>query len=143
MTGQPASDAAVAYFPHGADVGVIGRGATIEEALMHAAEATFAITCDSASIRPAASVTVSFTEDDPEFALPTWLNLLLSEARVAGLALGRFELQREGDVWSGQAWGEPWREGIEPGVEVKGATLTGLSVRHDGERWEARCVVDV
>jgi SHS2 domain-containing protein len=29
------------------------------------------------------------------------------------------------------------------GTEVKGATLTALSVRHDAQGWQARCVVDV
>ncbi|MDE2366260.1 MAG: archease, partial [Betaproteobacteria bacterium] len=32
---------------------------------------------------------------------------------------------------------------LERGVEVKGATLTMLSVKQAGAIWEARCVVDV
>jgi tRNA nucleotidyltransferase (CCA-adding enzyme) len=31
----------------------------------------------------------------------------------------------------------------EPAVEVKGATYTALSVRHEGEDWIAECVIDV
>jgi protein archease len=43
----------------------------------------------------------------------------------------------------GSAEGEPWRAGLERGVEVKGATLTGLEVKQRDGIWEARCVVDV
>jgi len=43
----------------------------------------------------------------------------------------------------GGASGEPWRPGLERGVEVKGATLTALVVKRDEKGWEARCVVDV
>ena len=86
---------------------------------------------------------VSFEEEDEELALVLWLNALLAEARVNGLALGRFQLSRKGAAWTGEAWGEPWRDGIERGVEVKGATLTMLSVKRERDEWVARCVVDV
>lgn len=130
-------------FPHDADVGVVGRGATVEDALAAAAEATFAVMVDPAAVRPLQAVRVSFEETDPELALVTWLNACLGEARAAGLALGRFSLRREGSRWTGEAWGEPWREDLPRGTEVKGATLTQLSVAPADSGWEARCVVDV
>ncbi len=133
----------VDYFEHAADIGVIGRGLTIEEAFVHAAEATFAVMTDLAAIRPRTRFTLCFEEDDPELALVRWLNRLLAEARSRRLALGKFALRRHGDRWEGEAWGEPWRNELDRGVEVKGATLTMLSVRANGGRWEARCVVDV
>ncbi|MBI3969851.1 MAG: archease [Chloroflexi bacterium] len=132
-----------AYFDHEADVGIIGRGATIEAAFEAAAEATFAIMADLPSIQPAAKVDVTFDEPDPELALVTWLNCLLAEARAAGLALGRFSLRRHNTAWRGEAWGEPWRADLEKGVEVKGATLTMLSVHPADGGWETQCVVDV
>jgi SHS2 domain-containing protein len=131
------------YFPHEADVGLIGRGPTLEAAFEAAAEALFGVMVDLQGVRPLASVRVAFEEDDVELALVTWLNELLSETRAAGLALGRFELHRADDHWTGQAWGEPWRADLERGVEVKGATLTMLSVAEVDGGWEARCVVDV
>ena len=115
----------------------------MEEAFEHAAEATFGIALDLAAVHPTERLSVAFDEADPEFALVTWLNLLLAEARCAGLALGRFSLRREGDTWHGEAAGEPWRPGVPRGVEVKGATLTMLAVRPTPAGWEARCVVDV
>jgi len=132
-----------AYFHHDADVGIIGRGATVERAFESAAEAAFAVTADPRSLRETQEVSVSFVEDDLELALPQWLNALIGAARERGMALRRFALSREGSRWIGRAWGEPWRADMERGTEVKGATLTMLSVRRSGGGWEARCVVDV
>lgn len=135
--------AAHEYFEHGADIGVIGRGASIEQAFVRAAAATFAIMVEPDAVRPLVEVKVEFDEDDVEFALVRWLNALLGEARERGVVLGRFELQRDGEHWHGLARGEPWRDAHARGTEVKGATLTALSVRQDEQGWQARCVVDV
>jgi SHS2 domain-containing protein len=132
-----------AYFEHDADVGIIGRGPTIEDALVAAAEATFAIMVHPAAVRPRARISLAFDESDPEYALVRWLNGLLAEARAGGLALARFRLARSGEHWRGDAVGEPWRDGLTRGTEVKGATLTGLAVEKIPGGWEARCVVDV
>lgn len=132
-----------AYFEHDADMGIVGRGERIEEAFEHAATAMFAMMADPAQIRPQASVAIEFEEADVELALVTWLNLLLGQARSRGLIFGRFKLRRDGARWSGTAEGEPWRDGLERGVEVKGATLTGLAVTQRNGIWEARCIVDV
>lgn len=131
------------YFDHDADTGVIGRGATIEEAFVHAAEATFALMCDPLRVAPRERIEVEFDEADPELALVTWLNTLLAQAHARNLALARFELAREGSRWRGAAFGEPWHAGLERGTQVKGATLTALSVIERATGWEARCVVDL
>jgi SHS2 domain-containing protein len=59
------------------------------------------------------------------------------------LVLCEFELRRDGCHWHGLARGEPWRDSHPRGTEVKGATLTALSVRQEERGWQARCVVDV
>ena len=131
------------HFEHDADIGVIGRGPTIEDALVGAAAAMFAIMVHPAEVRPSARISVAFEESDPEYALVRWLNELLAEARAHGLALARFRLARTGDHWRGEGAGEPWRDDFARGTEVKGATLTQLSVKEIPGGWEARCVVDV
>ena len=141
MTAHAASE--YGYFEHEADIGVAGRGATVEAAFVAAAQATFAIMCPPARVEPVARIDVAFDEDDVEIALVTWLNLLLAHARERGLALGAFALRREAGRWIGEAWGEPWSAKHDRGTEVKGATLTMLSVREGPAGWEARCVVDV
>jgi len=131
------------YFEHDADIGVVGRGVTLEEAFESAAAATFAIMADLSAVRPERSVTLDFEEADIEIALVRWLNLLLGLAHEQGLAFSRFWIERDGVHWRGGASGEPWRRDLERGVEVKGATLTMLEVKESAAGWVARCVVDV
>ena len=132
-----------AYFEHGADVGIVGRGRGVEQAFEHAATAVFALMTKLEEVRPQQGMAIEFEEADVELALVTWLNRLLGEARSRALVFGRFQLRRDGSHWSGAAQGEPWREDLERGVEVKGATLTALAVTQQDGIWEARCVVDV
>lgn len=131
------------YFEHDADIGIIGRGKTVEASFENAARAMFAIQCEIDSIRPLEHVEVNFEEDELEFALVRWLNALLAASRERGIALCDFGLECEGGHWRGWARGERWREAVARGTEVKGATLTMLSVSRLPEGWEARCVVDV
>lgn len=131
------------YFDHDADIGIVGRGATVEEAFEAAACAIFSIMTDIENVRAGESISVEFEEADEGLALVRWLNLLLGSARERGLVFGRFWIAREGAHWRGGAAGERWRRDLERGVEVKGATLTMLSVKRAGVAWEARCVVDV
>lgn len=132
-----------AYFEHIADIGVIGRGPTLTDAFVSAAEATFAIMAVATRLSETLSVEIRFKESDEELALVTWLNRLLAEARVHGAVFRRFELEREGDAYTGRAYGCMWDDSIPRGTEVKGATLTALSVKQDEHGYEARCVVDV
>lgn len=131
------------YFEHDADIGIIGRGATVEEAFEAAAVAMFGIMTEPAAVRREQTVQMEFEEADTELALVRWLNALLSAAREHGMVFAEFRLERDGVVWRGSARGENWREALERGVEVKGATLTMLSVIETAAGWEARCVVDV
>jgi len=131
------------YFEHDADIGVCGRGVKLEDALVSAARAMFAIQADPDSIRPGERVVIQFEERDTELALVRWLNALLGASRERGLAFSDFGLAREGERWRGWAAGEPWHNAVVRGTEVKGATLTMLSVSQDAAGWEARCVVDV
>lgn len=139
--GEPA--VGYGYFEHDADFGVVGRGSTPESALVEAARATFALMVDPAEVRQTDDVTVEFEEPDLELALVRWLNALLAEARVRGLALAGFAIERRGDRWYGRGRGDPWSHHHERGTEVKGATLTMLEVGEIDGGWEARCVVDV
>lgn len=142
-TPNPTGSAGYAYFDHDADIGVIGRGDRLETAFVNAAAAMFALMADPRTVRPEQTMAVDFDEDDVELALATWLNDLLGQARRRGMVLCEFELHRDGAHWHGAARGEPWRDEIERGIEVKGATLTALRVLRGPDGVEAHCVVDV
>lgn len=94
-------------------------------------------------MQPIIAVAIEFEESDAELALVVWLNLILGKARELGMVFSHFYIQRQGDQWHGKALGEKWHDGLERGVEVKGATLTMLAVKQTGPIWESRCVVDV
>lgn len=131
------------YFEHDADMGIIGRGMTVEQSFEAAAQAVFAIITNLEAVQPVIAVAIEFEETDLELALVIWLNLILGKSRELGMVFSRFHIQHQGNQWHGKALGEKWRDGLERGVEVKGATLTMLSVKQIGSVWEARCVVDV
>lgn len=133
------------HFPHEADIGLHGYGATPEAAFEQAALAMTAAVTDPAGVRPEVSVAIRCSAPDRELLLVDWLNALVFEMATRHMLFGRFEVAIEDDVLSGAAWGE--RVDIarhRPVVEVKGATYTELAVapREDG-RWHARCVIDV
>lgn len=131
------------YFDHDADIGIIGRGDTIESCFAQTASTMFSLMVDVSSVHLIQIITFDFEEEDIELALVTWLNLLLAKAREHQLIFGDFRLKREGKIWKAIVSGEPWRDNMERGIEVKGATLTMLSVKKINHLWEARCVVDV
>lgn len=124
-------------------MGIIGRGKTIPAAFEAAAMAVFAIMSPLSLVKLNESIKIEFEERDIELALVTWLNLLIGEAHSRNWILAKFHLDQQNSHWIGQAWGEPWRNDLEHGTEVKGATLTALSVQQINGEWEARCVVDV
>ncbi|UJP05686.1 MAG: archease [Nitrosomonas sp.] len=131
------------YFEHDADIGIIGLGLTLEQSFEAAAHAVFAIMTDLSAVHPTDGVGIDFIEPDIELALVVWLNQILGKARESGMVFSHFYIHRDGDHWRGKILGEKWRDDLERGVEVKGATLTMLSVKRSGPIWESRCVVDV
>ena len=131
-------------FDHVADVGVAGEGSTVEEAFAAAARAMFGIMVSLDRVETPEEVSLECTAPDVELLLVSWLNTLLAEADVREMVFSDFDVVIEGDRLRGRARGErldPSRH--EPGVEVKGATLTELRVARGPEGWRAQTVVDV
>lgn len=131
------------YFDHEADIGIIGFGNTVTEAFISGAQAVFSLMSSPEEIKETNTVTFEFDEPDIEFAFVEWLNLLIAHAHKDKLIFKSFKLSHNDNHWTGEATGEHWRETLTRGTEVKGATLTALSVKKNGALWEARCVVDV
>lgn len=131
------------YFEHDADMGIIGEGESVEKAFESAAEGMFAIMAETLPVPLESEIDFEFDEEDTEIAFVRWLNYLIAYSQSRSLILGKFELKRNGTIWYGKAWGVPWNKEIVRGVEVKGATLTMLSVECKGSIWKARCIVDV
>jgi SHS2 domain-containing protein len=132
------------HFPHDADVGVKGFGATPAEAFEHAAEALTAVMTHS-EVKPKVRVEVSCEAPDIELLFVEWLNAVIYEMAVRGMLLSRFAVRIEGTRLNGVLWGEPVDvERHAPACEPKGATYTALKVAADNNgSWSAACIVDV
>lgn len=132
------------HFPHDADVGVRGFGATASEAFEQAAQALTAVVTQT-QIDPKVRVEVTCEAPDLELLFVEWLNAVIYEMAVRGMLFGRFAVRIEGTRLAGTLWGEPVDVGRHaPACEPKGATYTTLKVATDDKGlWSAACIVDV
>jgi SHS2 domain-containing protein len=133
------------HFAHGADIGVRGRGATLDEAFAQAAVALTAVVADPATVRPAESVHLQCRMGDRDLLLYEWLNTLVFQMATRHMLFSRFDVHVSADRLEAVAHGEVVDVARHaPAVEVKGATLTELAVRQEPDgRWVAQCVLDV
>lgn len=133
------------HFPHDADIGVRGCGATLSQAFEQAAIALTHIVTDT-EVRLSDEVTVTCKAPDAELLLVEWLNAVIYEMAVRRMLFGRFVVTIDADLrLHGTLWGEPVDiPRHAPAAEPKGATCTALRVaRQPGGCWTAACVVDV
>jgi len=139
-----ASKARWEHFPHDADVGVRGFGATAVEAFEQAAQALTAVVTQT-PVESKARVEVNCEAPDIELLFVEWLNAIIYEMAVRGMLFGRFAVRIEGQRLKGTLWGEPVDvKRHAPACEPKGATYTALKVAADNAGiWSAACVVDV
>ncbi|HSW71453.1 MAG TPA: archease [Gammaproteobacteria bacterium] len=131
------------YFDLESDIGIIGRGKTVTSCYEDAAYSLFSLMVDLNAIHPTQSLNIDFAESDQNFAFVTWLNQLLTRSHTEKLIFSQFRLLHSGDYWLGWAAGEPYRSDLKLHLNVKGATLNGLSIKEEQGEWEARCVVDI
>jgi len=132
------------HFPHDADIGLAGLGPTKAEAFRQAALALTAVVTNPADVRRVTPVAIACRAPDAELLLVEWLNALVYEMSVRSMLFGDFSVEIAGSELRATAVGEPVdAQRHEPAVEVKGATLTALSVAPVDGGWRAQCVVDV
>ena len=133
------------HFPHQADMGVRGIGATKEAAFEGAGLALTAVITDLGSVAPTQSVPIACEAPDDELLLVDWLNALVYEMATRKMLFSRFNVRFDDHSLHATAWGEAVEVAKhQPAVEVKGATYTELSVKQDEQgRWIAQCIVDV
>lgn len=132
------------HFPHDADVGVRGFGATPAQAFEQAALALTAVVT-RAQVEPVSPVEVKCDAPDVELLFVDWLNAIIYEMAVRNMLFSRFDVRIEGTELTATLRGEPVDVARHaPACEPKGATYTALRVaREDDGTWSAACVVDV
>ncbi len=133
------------HFSHEADMGVRGTGRSLAEAFEQGAVALCAVITDPEKVEPAESIPIELEAPDPELLFVDWLNCLVYEMAVRHMLFSRFSVGIDDGKLKATAWGEKAdKHRHQPAVEVKGATLTELTVkRMDNGMWTAQCVVDV
>jgi SHS2 domain-containing protein len=133
------------HFPHQADMGIRGCGASKEEAFEQAALALTAVVTELERVETRTGITIQREETDDELLFAEWINAIIYEMSTRRMLFSRFRVVFKGHVLLGEAWGEPVDVlKHQPAVEVKGATYTALQVRQEaGGTWIAQCVVDV
>ena len=133
------------HFPHDADIGVRGYGATPGEAFEQAALALTAAIADPATVRLEQAIDVDLEAPRLDLLLVDWLNALIYEMAERRMLFGAFEVMIEDHHLKGRALGEAVsRARHAPAVEAKGATYTELALVEDRPAlWRAQCVIDV
>jgi SHS2 domain-containing protein len=134
-----------AHFPHEADVGIRGVGASKQEAFEQAAIALTAVVTDPQRVTSVEEVRITCRAPDEELLLVDWLNALIYEMATRKMLFASFEVQLDSGKLNARAWGEKVDVARhEPAVEPKGACYTELKVKQDATGdWIAQCVVDV
>jgi protein archease len=132
------------HFPHSADVGIRGYGATPSEAFEQAALALTGIVTD-ADIEPRTLVEVVCEAPDLEVLFVEWLNAIIYEMSVRNMIFGRFKVTLTDTGLRGSLWGETVDQAKHaPACEPKGATYTALRVAQEPDgTWSAACIIDV
>ncbi len=142
---EAASGGKASLFPHGADIGVRGTGATRAAAFAQAATALAGAMVEPDRVVPSDMVSITCTAPDDRLLLCDWLNAVIYEMAVRQMVFRRFDVTLDGQTLTGRAWGEPVHPPRHhPALEPKGATLSGLRVeqQEDGT-WTAECIIDV
>jgi SHS2 domain-containing protein len=148
MSKEPARDVPTGrweHFPHDADMGVRGFGATPAQAFAQAALAMCAAMVDLSKVRLEQAVEIEREAPSLDVLLLDWLNAIVYEIAVRRMIFADFDVSIANGKLTARAIGEKIsRERHQPAVEVKGATFTELAVCEDKPGvWRAQCVIDV
>ena len=133
------------HYPHQADVGVRGMGATKAEAFEQAAMALASVVAELQTIEALEPLEVTCEAEDDEMLLVEWLSRLVYEMATRRMLFSRFDIFVGEKQLKARIWGEAIdAEKHNLAVEVKGVTYYDLAVLQmsDGS-WVAQCVVDV
>lgn len=142
---MPQNDDYWEHYDHEADIGVRGVGIAKASAFEQAAMALTAVVAEPSRIVPRTQIKVNCEGADHELLFVEWLNAIVYEMAVRKMLFSRFEVQFHERGLTGRLWGEAVEvQRHLPAVEIKGATLTTLSVaRNERQQWVAQTVVDV
>jgi SHS2 domain-containing protein len=135
-------------FEHKADVGIRGKGNSLEEAFAECGKALFSVMVELDKVKAEERVEVKVEADDKEQLLVNFLNELLYLKDVKEMVFKEFELRiiEENGKWrlEGRALGEKInKEKHTIKGDVKAASFHQLKVSEEKGQFVVQCVVDV
>ena len=132
------------YFDHKADIGIVGIGASLEEAFQEASKAMFNVMVDIKKVEKTKKIKITCDASNEEELLVEWLNKLLAEATINEMVFSDFSVQIKNNTLSGTAAGEKLdHKKHKVKIEVKAATYSQLKIEKKGSNFIVQCVVDV
>jgi len=131
-------------FEHGADIGIKGRGPTLNEAFAETAKAMFDVMVDVGNIELKKEIRISVSAPNKEELLVEFLNQLLTQADLNNMVFKKFVVHISDNKLQALVFGEeldPQRHNIK--TEVKAATYSMLKIGKENGGYFAQCVIDV
>ncbi len=142
-----------AHAPHTADVLIVARGRSLEEAFEQAALGVYEVITDTSKVEPRVERRVEDTGMDLYQLLYRWIEDLLYYTDSEGLVFSRFkvdEITRRGEgeeaeyVIKARAWGEPFNPEKHPHrTIVKAMTYAMMDIVKENGCWRVQFVVDI
>jgi SHS2 domain-containing protein len=129
---------------HTADVGIRGRGASLDALFASMATGLFTVIADPDAVAAVRTRTVSLSAGSAADLLHDWLEELNALHQVHGELYGRFTVRVDGSRLTATIAGEP----IDPGrhdlrVEVKAVTWHALRLEKTDEGYEGFVLLDI
>ncbi|MGD0766166.1 MAG: archease [Dehalococcoidia bacterium] len=141
MTTQPPFET----FDHTADVGIIGRGASLREALANAARCMFSLMVDLDRVEARDERRIEVEAEDVEGLLVGWLAELLYVSEVDNLVFNRFDVLEVSERHIvARAFGEPLDlDRHDPKLMIKAVTRHMLEVAREDGGYRVRVILDI
>lgn len=130
------------YFEHIADMGIIGKGNSLEEAFSEAAKAMFNIMTDIKKIKKTEKISFKISAKTEKELFIEFLNELLSLSDLKKIMFCEFKIKKELNSLNVTAFGEKLNN-LKLNQEVKAATYSQIEVSKNGKEFIAKTVVDV
>jgi len=137
------------YLEHEADIGILAKGNSLEEAFEEGAKAMFNVMADIERVEAKTEVEVGCEAADVPSLFVEWLNALLAQGGLKNLIFSRFRVNAiesgEGAFkLKAEARGEELNsEKHNVKTEVKAATYSGLKFEEREGKFYLQCVLDI
>ena len=137
------------YKEHEADVGIVGIGETLEEAMEEGAKGMFAFMVNIEKVKSVKTIKIECDAPDEASLFVEFLNELLSRKDIENMFFSKFDIKKiiktkENIKLTADVSGEEINlERHEPKTEVKAATYSGMNFEKKNGKFYLQCVIDV